>query len=91
MLILGGCSFAEKNQKVKKTTGGEISAVWISYNELSMKDENGGDEDSFRSKISEMFDNCADCGINTVFAQVRPFCDAMYYSEIFPWSEYLTG
>ena len=56
-----------------------------------MKDENGGNEDSFRDKISEMFDNCADLGINTVFAQVRPFCDAMYPSEIFPWSAYLTG
>ena len=56
-----------------------------------MKDENGGDEDSFRDKITEMFDNCARLGINTVFAQVRPFCDAMYPSEIFPWSAYLTG
>lgn len=90
VLIFGGCSFADKKQKVR-TTGREISAVWISYNELSMKDENGGDEYSFRSKISKMFDNCADYGINTVFAQVRPFCDAMYYSEIFPWSAYLTG
>lgn len=56
-----------------------------------MKDENGGDEDIFRDKISEMFDNCSKLGINTVFAQVRPFCDAMYPSEIFPWSAYLTG
>lgn len=91
MLMLSSCGIIEKPKTGKKLTGKEISAVWISYTELSMKDENGGNEDSFRDKISEMFDNCADLGINTVFAQVRPFCDAMYPSEIFPWSAYLTG
>lgn len=91
MLMLSSCGIIEKSKNDKKPTGKEISAVWISYTELSMKDENGGNEDSFRDKISEMFDNCADLGINTVFAQVRPFCDAMYPSEIFPWSAYLTG
>ncbi len=91
MLTLSSCGIIEKSKNDKKPTGKEISAVWISYTELSMKDENGGNEDSFRDKISEMFDNCAQLGINTVFAQVRPFCDAMYTSEIFPWSAYLTG
>ena len=91
MLTLSSCGIIEKSKTEKKPTGKEISAVWISYTELSMKDENGGDEDSFRDKITEMFDNCAQLGINTVFAQVRPFCDAMYPSEIFPWSAYLTG
>lgn len=91
MLTLSSCGIIEKSKTEKKPKGKEISAVWISYTELSMKDENGGDEDSFRDKITEMFDNCAQLGINTVFAQVRPFCDAMYPSEIFPWSAYLTG
>ncbi len=91
MLTLSSCAILDKSQKSKKPPGKEISAVWISYNELSMKDEDGGDEASFRKKIRKMFDNCAELGINTVFAQVRPFCDAMYPSEIFPWSAYLTG
>ena len=86
MLMLSSCTILGKSQKSKKPDGKEISAVWISYNELSMKDEDGGDEASFREKIREMFDNCAELGINTIFAQVRPFCDAMYPSEIFPWS-----
>lgn len=91
MLTLSSCGIIEKSKNDKKPTGKEISAVWISYTELSMKGENGGNEDSFRDKISEMFDNCVQLGINTVFAHVRPFCDAMYPSEIFPWSTYLTG
>ena len=65
MLTLSSCGIIEKSKTEKKPTGKEISAVWISYTELSMKDENGGNEDSFRDKISEMFDNCAQLGINT--------------------------
>lgn len=91
MMMLTSCTIPDKSQKSKKPGGKEISAVWISYNELSMKDSDGGDEASFREKIREMFDNCAKLGINTAFVQVRPFCDAMYPSDIFPWSAYLTG
>lgn len=91
MLTLSSCAVLDKSSKNKKPSGSAISAVWISYSELSMKDEDGGDEDSFRRKAEDMFDNCAELGINTVFVQVRPFCDAMYPSEIFPWSAYLTG
>lgn len=91
MLTLSSCAFPMNSKKNKKPSGKEISAVWISYTELSMKNEDGGDEASFREKIKTMFDNCAELGINTAFAQVRPFCDAMYPSEIFPWSAYLTG
>ena len=89
--MLTSCTIPDKSQKSKKPGGKEISAVWISYNELSMKDSYGGDEASFREKIREMFDNCVKLGINTAFVQVRPFCDAMYPSDIFPWSAYLTG
>lgn len=90
MLLLCSCSVVGK-PKNKKSNGKEISAVWISYTELSMIDDDSSDEASFRAKISTMFDKCETLGINTVFAQVRPFCDAMYPSEIFPWSKYLTG
>lgn len=91
IFFLCGCEYQDKREKSQKPEGREISAVWISYSELSMKNENGGDAASFTEKFSKMLDNCANLGINTVFAQVRPFCDAMYPSEIFPWSEYLTG
>lgn len=89
VFLLCGCTVSKN--KTKKPSGREISAVWITYSELSMKDKDGGDEEIFRDKISTMFDNCAELGINTIFVQVRPFCDAMYPSEIFPWSAYLTG
>lgn len=91
IIFLCGCDSRSSAENSKKPEGREISAVWISYSELSMKTEHGGNEESFLSKISQMLNTCEELGINTVFAQVRPFCDAMYPSQIFPWSEYLTG
>lgn len=41
--------------------------------------------------MDEVLDNCQDMGFNTVFLQVRPSGDALYKSDIFPWSRYLTG
>lgn len=71
--------------------GEELIGVWCSYNELSMKEEGGGTAEQFREKVSRMFSAAREIGINAVFVQVRPFCDAFYKSELFPWSEYLTG
>lgn len=70
----------------------ELRAVWVNYNELSMKTyENGGTEHDFRAKAMKMCENIRADGLNTVIVQVRPFCDAFYPSEYFPWSAYLTG
>ncbi|MPN16916.1 hypothetical protein SDC9_164264 [bioreactor metagenome] len=30
-------------------------------------------------------------GVNTIFVQVRPKADALYESDINPWSDVLTG
>lgn len=88
--LLSGCTYGNIPEK-KPTVQAEISAVWIYFNELSMKAEKGGTKESFTKKITKIYDNCISKGINTVFVQVRPCCDALYQSEIFPWSEYLSG
>ncbi len=94
-VLLSGCTPAQEQQQapkentVKETA--QISAVWIYYDELSMANENGGTEKSFREKIEAMLENCVSWGLNTVFLQVRPCADSFYKSDIFPWSYYLTG
>ena len=50
-----------------------------------------GDEDQFRNAVIAAVDRCADNGINTVFLQVRPFCDSVYQSKIFPFSNYIVS
>lgn len=79
----------EKNNIESSTE--RVKAVWINYNELSMKSEADKSENAFRIKAENMMKSCAEYGFNRVFVQVRPFCDAFYKSELFPASEYLSG
>lgn len=63
----------------------EVRAIWISYLDISPMIK-GKSKAGFRSSIGEAFDNCADLGVNTVMVQVRPFADALYPSNYFPFS-----
>ena len=69
---------------------GEMRGVWISYLELTTLLE-GKSASAARTAIEDAFDRIADYGLNTVFFQVRPFSDALYRSDYFPWSHILTG
>ena len=68
----------------------EVRAVWLSFYELTLPG-GGLPRQAFERKYTAMFDTMADFGINTLFVHVRPFCDALYPSELYPWSEILTG
>lgn len=69
----------------------EIRAVWISFSELSMREETDQSETAFREKAKTMVQNMASNKMNTVFFHVRPCSDAFYRSDIYPFSAYLTG
>ena len=50
------------------------------------------------TSTKQLKQQCRDCldtiqsaGFDTVYLQVRPSCDALYSSSLFPWSSYLTG
>lgn len=68
---------------------GEYRAMWVSYLEWESFDFSSAE--AFRAGAEAMMQNCADLGLNTVIAQVRPFADALYKSEVFPWSHLCTG
>lgn len=72
----------------KKET--EMRAVWIPFMSLQLSEEERNRE-GFEKKISEMFDNCVSHKLNTVIVHVRPFGDAIYPSEYFPWTHILSG
>jgi uncharacterized lipoprotein YddW (UPF0748 family) len=75
----------------------EFQAVWISYLEFNdrLKDPETGQlgftKERFEAMINEMFDRVAEMNMNAVVVHVRPFGDAMYPSEEFPWSKYISG
>ena len=68
---------------------GEWRAVRVSYLEWTAMDFSSAD--AFRAGCVQMLENCAGLGLNTVLAQVRPFGDALYKSQLFPWSHLCTG
>lgn len=68
----------------------EVKGVWISYIELSSV-LMGKTENQFTSAIRQMYGNCVDMGLNTVYVHVRSHGDAYYNSDYYPWSRYVTG
>ena len=44
-----------------------------------------------KNDLTNLLDNLKSAGINCVFFQIRPECDAFYASSIEPWSYWLTG
>ncbi len=68
----------------------EVKGVWISYFEL-YPILTGKSESSFRKGIGQYYDNASALGLNTVYVHVRPYGDAIYRSDYYPWSKYCTG
>lgn len=68
----------------------EMRGMWVSYISLDM---NGTDysEKSFTDKFLKITATAKEYGCNALFVHTRPFCDAMYKSEIFPSSHVLWG
>lgn len=67
----------------------EIRAMWISYKEWETMDFSS--EAAFTEQAARLMANSAELGMNRVLVQVRPFADAIYPSELFPWSDLCTG
>lgn len=44
-----------------------------------------------KAELDDIVSTCVEAGLNAVYFQVRPSADALYKSDIFPVSEYLTG
>jgi uncharacterized lipoprotein YddW (UPF0748 family) len=83
-------STATSAKRKVTTVSGEVRAVWISYLDLGPI-LTGKTAHQFTASVESMFDNIKEYGLNTVFVQVRPFGDALYDSEYFPWSYLCTG
>ena len=69
---------------------GEMRGIWVSYMTLDMQ-SSAMTQNAFEEKFDTIISNATSGGFNTLIVQVRPFCDALYRSEIFPMSHLLTG
>lgn len=70
----------------------ELKGVWVAsvYN-LDYPASATKDENTLKNEAVSILNNIEKMGLNAVFLQVRPSADALYNSDIFPWSKYLTG
>ena len=87
VIIIGGIVFMPVYKASEKF---EMHGVWIPYMSLTLS-ESERTEKGFQKKVNEMAEKCAKYDINTAVIQVRPFSDAIYPSEIFPYSHIITG
>ena len=65
-------------------------AIWISYIDLADM-LTGKSAEEFRENFSQACENALSIGCNTLYVHVRPFGDAIYDSELYPASKYITG
>ena len=70
----------------------EMRGVWIaSVMNINFPSSSGLDFESMAKEIDKIVENSQKAGFNAIFFQVRPCSDALYKSDIFPLSQYLTG
>ncbi|HSH45143.1 MAG TPA: family 10 glycosylhydrolase, partial [Longimicrobiales bacterium] len=70
----------------------EFRGVWVaSVGNIDWPSEPGLPPDSQRAELVAILDRAVELGLNAIVLQVRPAGDALYASDLEPWSEYLTG
>ncbi len=79
-------------RRIEAEVKGEVRACWVSsIGNMDFPSDMGLSSEKLKSEIDSIIANCKKIGINTIFFQVRPMSDALYKSEVFPWSVYLSG
>jgi uncharacterized lipoprotein YddW (UPF0748 family) len=88
----GGTDTSPPVQTVEVGHTRELRGAWIAtvYN-INFPSGTGLSADAARAELDALVQTAADAGLNALFFQVRPEGDALYASELEPWSRYLTG
>ncbi len=70
----------------------EMRGIWIATVEnINFPQKPTTDVNSLKKQLDDIVSVCRSVGANTIMFQVRPSGDALYKSEIFPVSAFLTG
>ncbi|MBB6216115.1 uncharacterized lipoprotein YddW (UPF0748 family)/N-acetylmuramoyl-L-alanine amidase [Anaerosolibacter carboniphilus] len=71
---------------------GELRGVWVAtVINIDYPSQATIEPELLKDEAVKILDHAVDTGLNAVFLQVRPTSDAIYKSQLFPWSKYLTG
>ena len=77
--------------ETKPAQNEEMRGLWVTYMELNMASSADKSEKAFRARFEAIAQKAETLKFNTIIAQVRPFCDALYNSKYFPHSHILSG
>jgi len=70
----------------------EVRGLWIpSVLNITFPSKPGLTADEMRAELDAIVKTARDANLNTLCLQVRPSSDALYHSDIFPTSAYLSG
>lgn len=70
----------------------KMRGLWVaSVLNLDYPTKQTTDSAALKNEAISILNKAESIGLNAVFLQVRPTGDALYPSEYFPWSKYLTG
>ena len=93
-LLLWSVCFTQTAQaaSIVHTGSGEFRGIWVAtVLGIDYPSKATTNDKDLRNEATVILDNIKDMGFNVVFFQVRPCSDAFYKSNIFPWSQHLTG
>src|SRR4051794_38351968 len=70
----------------------EFRAVWVAtVANIDWPSKKGLPVEEQQAELKAILDKCVSVGLNAVIFQVRPMADALYLSDLEPWSEFITG
>lgn len=82
MLLMAVNAFAQNPKR-------EFRGAWLHV--IGQTQWQNKSTEQAKAYIRDQFDRLADAGCNAVIFQVRPTADALYKSDLEPWSAWLTG
>src|SRR5215204_2242677 len=92
LLILAGAGVPARAQSDPPPVARELRAVWIAtVDNMDWPSKAGLSAGEQQSELIAILDRLVQLRMNTVVLQVRPAADALYQSDLEPWSEVLTG
>ena len=83
MLLCGSMSAYSGNSSKREFRGAWIQCVNGQFMGMGTR--------QIQETLTYQLDRLKACGVNAIIFQVRPECDALYESNIEPWSRFLTG
>lgn len=90
VILISSSAKAEENPAPKLQR--EFRAAWVAtVANIDWPSKRGLTTDQQQQELLAILDRAVELNLNAIVFQVRPHCDALYASELEPWSEYLAG